>query len=552
MKKITLLIHLLFFTGSLNILMAQNLKWKNVAPNSDQFLKLVRINDTLFFASAGNVNSSNGYALNPLYTGNNFSNLKPSGKSFSSHMGFSFHKSKNGNLYLSTGHAGVYKSNDSGKTWNYNIGSGFGCMAPAIESDSLGTIYIGIGGFLRGLHVSSNNGSSYTNKIGGLDFCNIKFTGNNGGFNRVLAINSNKTIYLSSDNGNNWNQITGEPFSSDAVMVANFENQIFVVRSNGDIYTSKNGCISWSKFSNIPVNVSDASPYLGNSIMFDKGKYIFGLYKQGLWSTLDDGATWKRLDTLGNASTTICDVQLIKDTIIILGSGGILIQSAKDLGFKNCLSDSIKNEITDLTSKSGGDLLFQAKHSDSTYNAIWQSKHVDLPWTNITANNKYSYNNKSLTIKNVTVSNHNQTFRVVFNKNNCYDTSKVATLTISDTCINTVFDTIRTTIYDTIAVQDTLLINAKLTGTTPLQTNLIKVYPNPAKDNLVIDFGNFSSMAGYEINIFDVAGKSVYSSTINKSTETIDLNTWTGKGVYLLKIFDKLNQQIENRKIVIQ
>ncbi len=126
------------------------------------------------------------------------------------------------------------------------------------------------------------------------------------------------------------------------------------------------------------------------------------------------------------------------------------------------------------------------------------------------------------------------------------------TKTFYDTVRTVIYDTVKTTIYDTIAVQDTLIINAKLTGTTPLQTNLIKVYPNPAKDHLVIDFGNYSSMAGYEINIFDVAGKSVYNSTINKSIETIDLNTWTGKGVYFIKIFDKLNKQIENRKIVIQ
>lgn len=121
-----------------------------------------------------------------------------------------------------------------------------------------------------------------------------------------------------------------------------------------------------------------------------------------------------------------------------------------------------------------------------------------------------------------------------------------------DTIRTTIYDTIRTTIYDTIAVQDTLIINAKLTGTTPLQTNLIKVYPNPAKDHLVIDFGNYSSMAGYEINIFDVAGKSVYSSSVNKQIETIDLSTWTGKGIYFLKIYDKQSNQIENRKIVIQ
>ena len=117
-------------------------------------------------------------------------------------------------------------------------------------------------------------------------------------------------------------------------------------------------------------------------------------------------------------------------------------------------------------------------------------------------------------------------------------------LTVNDTCI--------TNVYDTIAVQDTLIINAKLTGTNPLKTNLIKVYPNPAKDYLVIDFGNYTSMAGYEINILDVTGKSVYSSAINKASETIDLNTWTGKGVYFIKIYDKQSQQIENRKIVIQ
>ena len=80
----------------------------------------------------------------------------------------------------------------------------------------------------------------------------------------------------------------------------------------------------------------------------------------------------------------------------------------------------------------------------------------------------------------------------------------------------------------------------------------IKVYPNPAKDHLVIDLGNSPSVAGYEINIFDVTGKSVYNSTISKSNETIDLNTWSGKGVYFIKIYDKQSQQIENRKIVIQ
>ncbi len=93
-------------------------------------------------------------------------------------------------------------------------------------------------------------------------------------------------------------------------------------------------------------------------------------------------------------------------------------------------------------------------------------------------------------------------------------------------------------------------INTAITNS--IDKELVSIYPNPAKDRLVIDFGNFPNVAGYEINIFDVTGKTVYNSTINKSNETIDLNTWTGKGVYFIKIYDKQSQQIENRKIVIQ
>jgi hypothetical protein len=128
--------------------------------------------------------------------------------------------------------------------------------------------------------------------------------------------------------------------------------------------------------------------------------------------------------------------------------------------------------------------------------------------------------------------------------NRALEYSEIEDLYNASSCINI--------LYDTISVQDTLIINAKLSGTTPLQTNLIKVYPNPAKDHLVIDFSNYSSMAGYEINILDVAGKSVYKSLINKSSVKIDLNTWTGKGVYFIRIFDIQGNRIENRKIIIQ
>jgi len=213
--------------------------------------------------------------------------------------------------------------------------------------------------------------------------------------------------------------------------------------------------------------------------------------------------------------------------------------------YMGCEKFAISQEPSNQTSKINDNVFFSTLANDTTISYQWQSNASNLGWTNIPANNWYSGDqSKKLTVKNIKLINHKQLFRVIAFKNSCNDTSNSATLTVLDTCINI--------LNDTISVQDTLIINAKLTGTTPLKTNLIKVYPNPAKEYLVIDFGNYASMAGYEINIVDVTGKSVYSSAISKALETIDLNTWTGKGIYFIKIFDKQGNRIENRKIVIQ
>ncbi len=122
---------------------------------------------------------------------------------------------------------------------------------------------------------------------------------------------------------------------------------------------------------------------------------------------------------------------------------------------------------------------------------------------------------------------------------------------VNDTIRTIIYDTIRTTIYDTISVQDTLIINAKLSNTTPQDYNVIKAYPNPVKDHLIIDFGNYQSMLGYEVNIFDLAGKSVYSTSVNQKIFTIDLKTWSGPGSYILRIYDKSNSVISAKIIIV-
>ena len=133
--------------------------------------------------------------------------------------------------------------------------------------------------------------------------------------------------------------------------------------------------------------------------------------------------------------------------------------------------------------------------------------------------------------------------------------------TINDTTFTTVFDTIHIsvsdttfiTIYDSIAVTDTLIIDAVLTGVYPPDNhNTLKIYPNPTKDFMIINTGDYSSMQDYTIKIINMVGTTVFETDIQEPEYSINLSTWTGKGVYLVKIFDNTSQEISVKKIVLQ
>jgi hypothetical protein len=92
-----------------------------------------------------------------------------------------------------------------------------------------------------------------------------------------------------------------------------------------------------------------------------------------------------------------------------------------------------------------------------------------------------------------------------------------------------------------------------LTGINPPNNNnLVSAYPNPAKDHLFIDCGNFASMAGYTIKITNTLGQVVFNQSVTQQQFYIDLSTWGGNGTYILYILDQ-NQAVKSqKKIVLQ
>lgn len=59
-------------------------------------------------------------------------------------------------------------------------------------------------------------------------------------------------------------------------------------------------------------------------------------------------------------------------------------------------------------------------------------------------------------------------------------------------------------------------------------------------------------MNGYSIQIYNTAGQIVYNQQINQQLFNINISTWTGTGLYYVKIVDSTNNIIETKKIVIQ
>jgi hypothetical protein len=187
--------------------------------------------------------------------------------------------------------------------------------------------------------------------------------------------------------------------------------------------------------------------------------------------------------------------------------------------------------------------------ASQTQNFQWQTAPAALNWQNVPNNTNYSGGtSNTLTVSNVQLSNHNQPFRIIANAGNCTDTSNIATIQISDTCITnvTVYDTLLTT------VTDTLIINTTLSLPSPNNENTILIYPNPASDHITIDNGNFSAMAGYTIRIENNAGQQVFQSLINQAQFYVDLSTWTGNGLYFVHLIDPQNNTVTVRKIVLQ
>lgn len=106
---------------------------------------------------------------------------------------------------------------------------------------------------------------------------------------------------------------------------------------------------------------------------------------------------------------------------------------------------------------------------------------------------------------------------------------------------------------DTVTVTDTLLLPITTAVVNNVEVvNLIKVFPNPSISNITIDYGDYSSMKNYTLEIVNSVGVKVFSTIINQQSSYIDLSSWTGKGMYILRVLNAKSELVDTRKIILE
>jgi hypothetical protein len=110
-----------------------------------------------------------------------------------------------------------------------------------------------------------------------------------------------------------------------------------------------------------------------------------------------------------------------------------------------------------------------------------------------------------------------------------------------------------TNLYFADSTCQSLVINTGILSFNPVTyNNTITIYPNPANDHITIDCGNLANVAGYQIKIVNTLGQEAFSGAMNTQQYVVPLNTWTGTGVYFVKIYDANNNLLNTKKIILQ
>lgn len=387
-----------------------------------------------------------------------------------------------GNQLITGNQAGVFMSSDDGNKW-VPKNSGLSLVNVWSFKDNSYNIYAGTN---CGLFVTSDNGSNWKQKISGLANPDIiKFYVDN---NNIYAIpNGTKTIYRSTDSGNNWQPF----FSSCPIMtsISTKNNKIVIATEKKGILASMDDGHTWMYKNQglLDSNIFFVS-FVGNNICAES--------KEGLYISTDNGDNWVR--KLNFTDSLYYNPITINDHIILTTDKHYIFIST-DYGENwsdstNSLAIPYKVESIILSKNN----IFLDAWYGYFLHGYFLSTDYGKHWS------IFDFGSQSVTIE-AFIANEDYIF-------------------FSDACSGV----IRAKISD--------IIVSGIKETDPQKIENIQIFPNPANDFLTIKLAN-PEFSESKITILNPIGIEVKNMNIQNSSGSINIDIKDiPAGVYFLRI----------------
>ena len=250
--------------------------------SNEQFGKITAVNGEYFCAAAYGYNTG---STQHIFKSANLESWTNLGVTLPSPPHIAFGSSLSGELFVSTSHEGFFASTN-GVDWTSKFASGYGCASNGWESTDDGVHFTGVGGFLRGMHISYDDGGTWSNMYAGYDFHGIEWLNMT---DTVFAV-TYQGLFVSVDLGQTWSQTSIPNVNSGYADVQEVAGEIVVLEKDGDIWSLSNG----SGVLRHSLSVSNLLMHQGDCFYSTHaGGYVWSNLELGLLLSRDEGDTWE-------------------------------------------------------------------------------------------------------------------------------------------------------------------------------------------------------------------------------------------------------------------
>ncbi len=398
-------------------------------------------------------------------------------------------------IFVGNSAFGIYKSTNNGANWiPMNNGNTHNYIYSFIKKDAI--IYAGGS---NGVCSSINNGANWNNVSTGISNYSLRsmtICGNN-----IYAGTWGDGVFVSSNDGANWTAINNgiaaatptiwSLYAIDSNVFAGTDIGLYMLTNNGSYWT----------------NIGLSSYWINSLVMNDSNLYAgtnHGIWKMSLYKITTSSNPSNGGITTGTASyinNQYCTVKAISNT-------GHTFLNWKENGYIVSIDSNYIFNVT-----SSRNLVANFSQNLTQYN-ITTTANPTIGGS-VSGSGTYTQN-QSCTVKAI----HNTAYSFVNWKEN-----------------NNIVSTDTNYTFSVTANRNLVANFTPVQGITENDFNHINIHPNPAKDNLIIEFEKSKKLQNTSVSIYNTQGQLVKQLTISQPKTEIDIHDLS-TGVYVVKVIN--------------